>query len=58
MTNEEDDPYMREASDALERVSGWDSDKLDEDAVKAREAMTAGMAGDPNKAVKALRSMR
>lgn len=54
---DEDDPYMKEAADALEHVSGWESDKLDENAVKAREAMTAGMKGNPGKAVQALRAL-
>lgn len=54
---DENDPYMKEAEEALEKVSGWDGDKLDKQAVEAREAMTHGLAHNPGQAVGALRAM-
>lgn len=56
MESEEDDPYMKEAAEALEKASGWNGEKLDSDAVKAREAMTSGLTGGRTSgAVQALR---
>lgn len=54
---DDNDPYVQEAQNALEVVSGWDSNKLDEDAVKAREAMTRGLAANPGQAVEALKAL-
>lgn len=54
----EDDPYMKEAAESLEKISGWDRSKLDEEAIKAREAMNAGLKSDPGAVAKALNSLR
>jgi len=56
--SDKDDPYLKEASDALERASGWKKNDLDEKAVKAREVMTKGLSANPGEAVRALRSVR
>jgi myosin heavy subunit len=56
--SDKDDPYVQEATDALERASGWNKNDLDAQAVKAREAMTKGLAANPGEAVRALRAVR
>lgn len=56
--DDKDDPYLQEAAAALEKASGWNKDKLDEEAVKRREIMTSGMGANPGQALKALRSIR
>mmetsp|Transcript_145842 Transcript_145842/g.254441 ORF Transcript_145842/g.254441 Transcript_145842/m.254441 type:complete len:246 (+) Transcript_145842:3-740(+) len=56
--DDQDDPYLKEATQALERVSGWKKDDLDAQAVKAREAMTKGIASNPNEGLKALKAVR
>jgi len=56
--SDKDDPYLQEASDALERASGWKKNDLDEEAVKAREVMTKGLAANPGEAVRALRAVK
>jgi chromosome segregation ATPase len=45
MQDDEDDPYMKEAAAAMEASTGWSSQKLESDAVKARAAMTGGLGG-------------
>lgn len=40
-----EDPYMKEAAEALERASGWRSDDLDDRATRTRDAIAKGLSG-------------
>lgn len=56
--DEQDDPYVKEAQQALEKASGWNKNDLDAQAVKAREVMTKGIAKNPGEGLRALKAVR